>query len=336
MASNETERVQFDNRKSMWIGIGVIISIVTVVALIGVYALRPEPEILQGQVEASEYRVSNKIPGRIDTFFVAEGDHVAIGDTLAFVNSPEVEAKLMQAQAARSAASAQSTKANTGARSQQIAAAYEMWQKAEAGVEIAKKSADRVKELYNKGVITAQKNDEAQAQYKAAVATANAAKQQYEMALEGARQEDRSAAEALVAQATGAVTEVQGYMRDRYITAPAAGEVAEIYPKHGELIGTGSPVLSIVDMEDPWFTFNVREDLLGELRVGAVVDVCIPALGDSTYKARVTYMRPMASYATWRATKTAGQYDVKSFALKLTPMQPIEGLCEGMTAIIKR
>ena len=277
MSSNETERVQFDNRKSMMIGIGVIIGIVAVVALIGIYALRPEPEILQGQVEASEYRVSNKIPGRIDTFFVAEGDHVEVGDTLAFVNSPEVEAKLMQAQAARSAASAHSNKANSGARSQQIAAAYEMWKKAEAGVEIAKKSAERVKGLYDKGVLSAQKNDEAQAQYKAAVATANAAKQQYEMALEGARQEDRSAAEAHVAQASGAVNEVHGYMRDRYIIAPAAGEVAEIYPKHGELIGTGSPVLSIVDMEDPWFTFNVREDLLGELRVGTVVDVCIPA-----------------------------------------------------------
>ncbi|MBP5535871.1 MAG: efflux RND transporter periplasmic adaptor subunit [Bacteroidales bacterium] len=320
----------------MWIGIGVIIGIVALVALIGVYQFRPEPDMLMGEVDATEYRVSNKIPGNVDTFFVEEGTVVRAGDTLAYINSPTVEAKLMQAQAARSAASAQSTKAKNGARKQQIASAYEMWQKAETGVEITKKSADRVNQLYKKGVVSAQKRDEVDAQYKAAVATANAAKMQYEMAMEGAQDEDKAAAQALVAQASGAVTEVEGYMRDRYILAPADGEVVEIYPKHGELVGTGSPVMSIVDMDDMWFTFSVREDLLKELKVGTVVDVKIPALGDKTYKAKVTYMRAMASYATWRATKTNGQYDVKSFALKLVPQEPIADMRPGMTVIIVR
>ncbi len=336
MAKDITDIEQFNNKKSMWIGLGVIIGIVALVALIGIYALRPEPEMLMGEVDASEYRVANKVPGRVDTIFVQEGDYVVTGDTLAHINSPEVEAKLAQAQAARSAASAQSSKAKNGARQQQISSAYEMWQKAEAGVDIAKKSYDRIEKLYKQGVVSAQKHDEVEAQYKAAIATANAAKLQYEMAMEGAQDEDKKAAMALVAQATGAVTEVQGYMKDRYIIAPCDGEVVQIYPKRGELLGTGSPVMSIVDMSDVWFTFSIREDLLQGLKVGNEVDINIPALGEKTYKGKVTYMRAMASYATWRATKTSGQYDVKSFDIKVVPTEEIPDMRQGMTAIIVR
>ncbi len=322
--------------RNLWMGIGVVIAVVAIVALIGVVALRPEPEVLMGEVAASEYRVANKVPGRLDTLYVQESQMVKAGDTLAYISSPEVDAKLTQALAARTAASAQSSKANNGARQQQIAFAYEMWQKAQAGVDIAKKSFDRVQALYDKRVVPAQKRDEAEAQYKAAVATANAAKQQYDLAVEGAQKEDRLAASALVAQASGAVSEVESYINDRFLIAPCDGEVMEIYPKRSELLGTGSPVMSIVDMSDVWFTFSVREDLLKNLKIGTEVEVKVPALGDQTYKAKVTYMRAMASYATWRATKTNGQYDVKSFDIKLVPQEKIADLRPGMTVIINR
>lgn len=324
-----------NTKKQSLIGVGVLIAVVVVLAVVGLIVLRPEPEVLMGEAEASEYRVSGKVPGRVEEFYVHEGDQVKAGDTLVFINSPEVSAKLEQAQAARSAASAQAGKAEKGARQQQITAAYQMWQKAQVGVDIAKKSLDRVQSLYDKKVVSAQKRDEVEAQYKAAVATANAAKSQYDMALEGARQEDKEAALALVAQANGAIAEVQSYMGERYLTAPCDGEVVEIYPKRTELIGTGSPVMSIVDMSDMWFTFSVREDLLGNLKVGKVVEVTIPALGDGTYQARVTYLRAMASYATWRATKNNGQYDMKSFDVRMVPVEEIPGLRPGMTAIIR-
>lgn len=323
-------------KRNLWIGIGVVIAVVVIVALIGVVALRPEPEVLMGEVMATEYRVANKVPGRLDTLYVQESSQVRAGDTLAYISSPEVDAKLTQAKAARTAASAQSSKANSGARQQQIASAYEMWQKAQAGVDIAKKSYDRVQALYDKKVVSAQKRDEAEAQYKAAVATANAAKQQYDLAMEGAQSQDKLAAQALVAQASGAVSEVESYIHDRFLIAPCDGEVMEIYPKRSELLGTGSPVMSIVDMNDVWFTFSVREDLLKDLKVGSVVEVQIPALGEQTYKAKVTYLRAMASYATWRATKTNGQYDVKSFDVKLVPQEKIPDMRPGMTVIIKR
>lgn len=313
-----------------------MIAVVAIVALVGIFALRPEPEILQGEVAASEYRVSNKVPGRMETIFVEEGQRVSAGDTLAYVSSPEVDAKMIQAQAARSAATAQSVKARNGARQQQIESAHEMWQKAQVGVDIAKKSFDRVQALYEKNVVSAQKRDEVEAQYKAAVATANAAKQQYDLAMEGAQNEDKLAAQALVAQASGAVSEVQSYIDSRYLVAPCNGEVVEIFSKHGELVGSGSPVMSILDMSDVWFTFSVREDLLKDMKVGAEVEVTIPALGEQTYKAKVTQLKAMASYATWRATKMTGQYDVKSFDVKMVPVEPISDLRPGMTVIIKQ
>ncbi len=321
-------------QKSIMTGIGVVLGIVAVVGIIGVFALKPEPEMITGEICANEYRVSNKVPGRLAMLYVEEGQTVKEGDTLAYISSPEVDAKMQQARAARAAANAQSSKAQNGARQQQISSAYEMWQKAEVGVDIAKKSYERVQQLYEKKVVSAQKHDEAEAQYKAAVATAKAAKLQYEMASEGAQAEDKEAASALVAQAEGAISEVASYQRDRYLLAPCDGEVAEIYAKHSDLIGTGSPVMSILDMKDVWVSVSVREDLLGDLTVGKEVQIAIPALGDSTYKAKVTYIKAMASYATWRATKINGQYDVKSFDVKLVPQEEIANLRPGMTAII--
>lgn len=323
------------SKKTSLIGAGVLIAVAVVIAVIGAIFLKPEPEILMGEVNAAEYRVSGKVPGRIEALLVHEGDMVHEGDTLVIINSPEVSAKMEQAQAARAAASAQSNKAKNGARQQQIASAYEMWQKAQVGVDITKKSLDRTQTLFDKKVISAQKRDEVEAQYKAAVATANAAKLQYDMACEGAQTEDKAAAQALVAKANGAIAEVESYLGERYLVAPCDGEIVEVYPKRTELVGTGSPVMSILDMSDVWFSFSVREDQLQGIKVGDILEVSIPALGEQTYKAQVTYLRAMASYATWRATKNNGQYDVKSFDVKLIPIDKIENLRPGMTALIK-
>ena len=322
-----------NTKKSLWIGLGVVLGVIVLIGLVGIVTLRPEPETIMGEVAAAEYRVSGKVPGRIERLWVEEGQQVHEGDTLVMIYSPEVDAKMEQATAARAAASAQSNKAKNGARSQQVAAAYELWQKGVVGEDITKKSFDRVQNLYEKKVVSAQKRDEVEAQYKAAVATANAAKLQYEMALEGAQVEDKQAAQALVARADGAIQEVTAYVNERYLLSPCDGEVAEIYPKRTELVGTGSPVMSILDMEDIWFTFSVREDLLKGLQVGSIVEVTIPALGEQVYHAQVTYIRAMASYATWRATKNNGQYDVKSFDVKMKPVESIAGMRPGMTVI---
>ena len=324
-----------DNKNSMLGGLLGLLGVIVLVSVIGFYAAKPEPLILQGEVEANEYRVSGKIPGRVKEILVEEGMIVKRGDTLAIIDSPELLAKLDQAVAARSAAEAQNRKAIKGARQEQIMGAYEMWQKAQVGVEITKKSYDRVQKLFDKEVIPAQKRDEAEAQYRAAVATAKAAKSQYDMALNGAEKEDKEAALALVSRANGAVNEVESYLGETFIISPSSGEVTEIFPNRGDLVGTGAPLMGITDMSDMWFTFSVREDLLKEMNTGTTVKIKIPALGDKTYEAKITFMKAMASYATWRSTKVGGQFDAKTFEIKAKPTEAISGLRPGMSAIIE-
>ena len=324
-----------ENNKTLFAGLAVVIAAVGIVAMVGLFAIHEPKETIMGEVDASEYRVSNKVPGRIDSLYVKEGDRVKAGDTLAHISSPQVEAKMMQAEAVKNAASAQSRKAKGGAREQQKQMAYQVWQKAKAAVEVYKKSYDRVKGLYEKGVVSAQKFDEVEAQYKVAQADCAAAEQQYLLAKEGAQQEDIAAAAALVNQAGGAVAEVQSYLDDSYLIAPSDGEVVEIFAKLGDLIGTGSPVMSILNMDDSWMFFAVREDLLKGINPGDTLQVRLPALGKETHPCEVRRVQAMASYATWRATKTNGQYDVKSFDVKVVPLQHIEGMRPGMTAIVE-
>ena len=258
-----------------------------------------------------------------------------MGDTLVIIDSPELEAKLEQANAAVSAAQAQNNKAIKGARKEQIMGAYEMWQKSLVGVEISKKSFDRVQRLFDKGVLPAQKRDEVEAQYKAALATSNAAKSQYDMALNGAQKEDKDAALALVERAQGAVNEVKSYLKEITLISPIDGEVSEIYPNCGELVGTGAPIMSIVNLNDIWFSFNVREDLLGDLKMGKIFNVKIPALNNKIVTVKVDYIKALASYATWKATKTSGQFDVKTFEVRARPTKSIADLRPGMTALFE-
>ncbi len=323
-----------ENNKTLLAGLAAVISAVGIVALVGLFAIHPQKEMLTGEADATEYRVSNMVPGHVDSIFVKEGDYVHAGDTLLHISSKQVDAKMVQARAARNAAVAQSRKAKGGARDQQVQMAYQVWQKAQAAESVYKKSYDRVKGLYEKGVVSAQQFDEIDAKYKAAQADCAAAEQQYLMAKEGAQVEDIDAAAALVNRAGGAVAEVQSYLDDSYIIASCDGEVIELFVKKGDLVGTGAPVVSILDNSDNWFNFSIREDLLQDIRTGKSVNVRIPALGDDTYPCTVRNVRVMASYATWRATKTLGQYDVKSFDVKVVPNDKIEGLRPGMTAIL--
>lgn len=313
-----------------------LLGVIVLVAVVGFFMLRKGPEMIQGQAEVDEYRVSSKVPGRILEFRVKEGETVKAGDTLAILEAPDVMAKLDQARAAQAAADAQNEKALKGARQEQIQGAYEMWQKAKAGVEIAEKSYTRIKNLYEQGVMPAQKFDEVTAQRNAAIATEKAAKSQYDMAKNGAEREDKLAAAALVNRAKGAVAEVESYIKETYLIASANGEVSEIFPKVGELVGTGAPIMNIAVLSDMWVTFNVREDLLKGLTVGTEFDAFVPALEDKEVKLKVYYMKDLGTYAAWKATKTTGQFDLKTFEVRARPVTPLQGLRPGMSVIIKK
>ena len=312
----------------------ILLTVIVLVVLASLYAFRHEDETLEGQADVTEYRVSSKVPGRIKKFYVEEGQYVHAGDTLAVLEAPEVTAKLEQAQAVENAAAAQSQKADNGARKEQIQGAYDIWQKAKVGVTIAEKSWTRVKRLADEGVLPAQKLDEVTAQRDAAIATEKAAKSQYDMAVNGARIEDKEAARALVNQARGAIKEVSSYIKETYLLASADGEVTEIFPSVGERVGTGAPVMNVALMNDMWMTFNVREDNLKLFRMNQTVKVNIPALNKEV-EAKVFYMKNLGSYATWKATKSTGQFDMKTFEVKVRPTKKVEDLRPGMSVLLK-
>ena len=321
--------------KSVMLALAVLVLAVVTVGAIGYFTIGTEEEVIQGQIDVEEYRVSSKVPSRILELRVKEGDYVHVGDTLAILDAPEVEAKAVQAESAESAAAALSSMAKAGARKEQIQGAYELWQQAKAGLEISKKSYERVQRLFDEGVLSEQKRDEAYANYKALEAQEKAAKSQYDMAVNGARTEEKVAAAAQVNRAKGAVEEVSSYIRETVQTAQMEGEVATIYPKVGELIGSGSPIMTISLMNDVWGTFNVREDQLNGMKKGDTFTAFIPAF-NKEIKMRVTSIKDQGSYATWKATKSNGQYDLKTFEVKARPIEKFDGLRPGMSVVIKK
>ena len=295
---------------------------------------RPLPLEIQGEIEATQFRVASKIPGRIDSIAVKKGQKVVKGDFLFSISSPEIDAKLLQVTALRNAAQAQSLKAQNGAQSEDIQAAYNLYLKAEAAARLYEKTFQRVESLYNDGVVSEQKKDEAETQMKAGRQTANAAKVQWEKAVKGARSEDKRSAQELVNQAEGGIAEVEAYLAETQAKAPASGEVANIVSERGELVPTGFPVITIVDTEDNWATFYIREDLLSDIRMGSEIKATIPALRNREVNFKVNFISPMADFATWTSTKTSGGFDMKSFEIHAVPTTEIEGLRPGMSVLV--
>ena len=313
----------------------VIVIAIVVLIVVGL-CLPDRAEFIQGQVETTDYRVSSKVPGRVLEIRVGEGDMVRKGDTLVILEAPDVSAKLDQASALYEAAQALDEKARNGAQKEQIAGAYEMWQKATAGLDVAEKSYKRVANLFEKGVVSAQKHDEAKAQYEAMVATEKAAKSQYEMAKNGVRYEDKKAANAKVKQAEGAVSEVSSYINETVLTAMADGEVTEIFPELGELVGSGAPIMNVAMTGKLSLSFNLREDFLPGITVGTEKDAYIPAF-DKTIRVRITRIKNVGDFAVWKATKASDGYDLKMFEVRAVPVDgtDLKDVRSGMTAIIQ-
>lgn len=324
------------SRNAIIIVASILVAVILIVIIVGL-SIPEEPEIIQGQAETTDYRVSCKVPSRVLAFRVHEGDAVQAGDTLVIMEAPDIQAKLAQAQAAYNAAQAQEQKALNGSRQEQIQGAYETWQKAIAGREVAEKTYNRVRRLCEKGVMPDQKLDEAKANYDASLATEKAAKSQYDMAVNGARYEDKAAAGAQALRAQGAVDEMNSYVNETVLLATAPGVVTEIFPEVGELVGTGAPIMNIAVIDDIWFTFNVREDLLPGLEVGTVTDVYVPAM-DQTVPVTITRLKDVGSFAAWKATKALGSYDLRTIEMRATPNDPaqVRGLRSGMSAIIQK
>lgn len=311
-----------------------IVVIFIVVAILWRYNRESNEVVIQGVVECRTYRASSKLAGRIDSMLVREGDWVNYGELLYTISTPELDAKLEQVSALESAAEAINREVDMGARREQIVALKSMWQKAEAGRELAEKSYLRVKNLYDKGVVPRQQYDEALANYNAMQATVNAAKAEYDMAVEGATKEQREAVAAKVREAQGAVDEVNSYLRDARVYAPISGRVSDIVSEPGELVGSGYPVVTILDLSNMWVTFNIKEDNLRGLDVGSQFRAYIPAL-DSYAQFEVFYIASEADFATWSATRARGGFDIRTFEVKARQYGQRVSLLPGMSVIVK-
>lgn len=296
-------------------------------------AQAPKAQQLQGQIEAREYNISSKVPGRVEQVMVRRGDQVSAGDLLFAINSPELNAKLMQAQGGRDAAQAMMQEADNGARKQQVMASKEQWLKAQAAATLAKTTYQRVEALFNEGVLARQKRDEAYTQWQAAQYTEQAAYAMYQMTEEGAREETKAAAAGNALMAEGAVNEVSAILADSQMRAPMSGEVSEVLLQRGELAPSGFPVVSIIDMQDAWAVFHVREDQLKDFKLGQQVELTIPALGEQVMF-EVAHISVMGQFATWRSTESGHDFDMRTFEMELRPSQPIAGLRVGMSAML--
>jgi len=309
--------------------------VVVIVGIIGFFTLGKEDETIQGEIEVSEYRVSCKLPGRIVEIRVKEGDFVHVGDTLAILEVPEVDAQKKVAEATGEATEAIQSLTEAGTRKEAVQAAFQMVQTATSARDIAKKTYDRMQNLYDEGVVSGQKRDEALAAYKAADAQVKAAQSQYELAQNGARAQEKAIAAKNTKAAKSVVGVVNSLLKETVQIAQAEGEISSIYSKVGELVGMGSPIMSISIMKDMWGSFNVREDRLTGMKVGDTFTAFVPAFNKDV-KLKVFNIKDEGSYAVWKATKTTGQYDLKTFEVKARPIDPFEGLRPGMSLIVKK
>lgn len=318
--------------RSLIAALVIILLVLAALAIVGFIFIKPGPDTVQGQAEATEIRISGKLPGRVDKIYVTEGDHVHAGDTLIHIVSTLADANMDRARAMEDVAKAADRKVDAGTRSQIIASAKDLWNQAQAASGIAKKTYERMNNLFREGVISEQKRDEAKAAYDAATAGERAAKSQYDLAVSGAQREDKDAAAAMVAAARSGVKQVNAILEDQYLLAPCDGEITVIYPNVSELVALGAPLMSL-QKNDDWAVFNLRETMLKDIKLGKDIKVKIPAL-DMEVDMTVFYIRDLGTYANWQATKATGDYDARTFEVKARPKKHIEGLRPGMSIIL--
>ena len=300
----------------------------------GILLMKEKEIVLQGQIEAEEYNISGLLPGRIEKIYVKKGEKVDKGDTLVHIISQEMNAEYEAQKALENAASLQSDKIDSGSRKELISIARELWYGAKAELKLAKTTYNRITVLYEDSIVSKQRKDEAEAIYKSALAAERAAYYQYQIAVEGAQEQDKESARAMATAAQNNSEVVKALLDDAKLTSPISGEVTTISLNEGELTSIGTSIMTILDIENPHLVLNVREDLLPHFEMGETIICYIPALGLKEVPFTINYISPLGSFATWKATKETGGYDLKTFEIQAVPTKDIYGLRPGMSGLI--
>lgn len=302
--------------------------------LLGLAGCRDQP-VVEGRVEFRELNLAAKYPGRLAKLHVEEGQHVAAGELVAEIVSPEAEAKRVQADAAVAGAEAQHLKAEEGSRRQELAMAEAGVGTARAQAELARTTAGRMQRLFAEGVVPRQRLDEAVALRRSAEAALEAAMATRSLAREGLRPEDKTTAAAAAIGAHGLRQEVEAALEETRLRAPAAGEIADILLHEGEVVAAGFPIAVLARSDAPWVSFHLREDALAGLRIGQRLSARVPALGaDQSIELEVERIAALGDYATWRSTRDLGSYDLRTFEVRARPTASVQGLRAGMSVLV--
>lgn len=296
------------------------------------FATRPPPLVVQGEVSANRVDISSRVPGRIAKLTVDVGDSVKQGDVIATLESPQLDTGLLAARAALNVAKADFERVNS-TRQETIDARRADLAAAKADVVLYREISDRQAALIRSGNTPQQRVDEATRNLEAATRKQEAAEAQVRLVEKGASDEEKALSAAQVKQAEASLSQREADVTELTIKAPISGQVTTKVAELGENFSAGAPIYSLIDLNDQWFTFNLREDLLAGLKVGDQFDVTIPALGSKTLSVRVTTINVQGQFATWRATRATGDFDLRTFEVRAKPVDPIEGLRPGMSVI---
>lgn len=320
--------------KILVISFAVILLTILTLSILGIFLMRDKDIIVQGQIEAEEYNISGLLPGRIEDIYVKKGERIEKGDTLVHIISREMLAEYEAQKSLESVASLQSEKIDAGSRKQLISIAKELWDGAKADLRLAKTTYERIKTLYEDSIVSLQRRDEVEAIYKSASAAERAAYYQYQIAIEGAQEQDKASAKAMASAAKSNSEVVKALLNDSKLISPISGEVATIALNEGELSSIGTSIMTIIDIENPYLVINIREDLLKNFKIGEIISCDIPALALKDVSFTINYIAPLGSFATWKATKDSGGYDLKTFEIQAIPTVKINDLRPGMTCLI--
>lgn len=312
-------------------GLGLAV-VLAALALLLWLATRPPPLTVQGEVSADRVDVSPRVGGRIVRLGAGVGDTVVSGAVIAELDNPQLAAALVAAEAALRVAKADLDRVNS-TRPETIAARRAELAAAAADVTLYQEAYGRQAQLSQSGNTPQARVDEATRNLETAIRKREAAEAVLQLAMRGASAEERALAAAQVKQAEAALHQREVDVSELTIRAPTAGQITTRVAELGENFSAGSPLFSLIDTNNVWFTFNLREDLLAGLKIGDTFDVMVPAFRSEVMRVRVTVINVLGQYATWRATRATGDFDLRTFEVRAVPVQPVEGLRPGMSAI---
>jgi HlyD family secretion protein len=312
--------------------VGIVAAAVAALSLF--YLLRPEPLLVQGEADATRLDIAARVDGRVKRIPVERGQNVAAGAVLVAIDNPETVAKLEQMKAAKAVAEAQNANVLAGTRVESIAAKKAEMERAQASLVLAQKTFDRTNTLTQQGNAPQSRLDQATDALHESERAVDQATSAYQQAVNGYTKEERAIAKANVEKADADIQSVQSVIDQLVVYAPIASQVYQRNVEPGEYVSPGVPLVTLIDLADVWIHFDLREDLVKGLKVGDKFDVRIPALGDRKVTVEVKLVATKGEYASWRATRASGDFDLRTFSIRAYPVQPVPELRPGMSAYL--